>query len=680
MSYFYFNAKILNKATQSAVAKAAYTSNEAYYSERDEETKKYKTRTVKPESFILAPNHAPDFVYNREKLWNEVEKVEKQYNAQLLRELVVALPSELNEEAQTSLVREFVQENLVSEGMVADIHIHRDQEHNPHAHILLTLRPFNEDGTWWDFKSKKEYLLDENGENLLDKNGKKRTRKVDLTGWNSKDNLLGWRKSFAEKINEYYLINGIDKSVSHESYEKQGIDKLPSQRLTRSEYYVEKMAKKEAEKNGVEYEPVTFYGKKNKEISDYNNEIESLQNEIRELEEIENNSIEINANDFNEIRNNFKLSNDEYDALQFVKSRQKVVYVNFSDSKSALDSISYWKGSIDKKHRSLNREEQMLKTVKDMYEKGNVKLERYGFSMEGFVSDYNSRMDSLNSKYASLTSEVKKYKDAFTKTKITNDIQKNILDNEFKFLYPKYSDITKIDTDEINDIKNKYVNEFKQNNVILDSISEIDTHEHFATNEEQYFRDNVWNLVLDYRNQSKQHFSLNKSLDAKEKDYLAVINDKDGKYSTEEIYNSALDYLVTKNEKNVLETNYQNTKEKMLNTLVEIYGEQQRETLEQMPDRVKNMLLENYLKDKEMNTLSEDLEKINWKIRQKNVQPKGNDFEEYIPSNSTGANVGNILTSLVENAKQNENKDNTPRKKRLRGKKLTKEEIIEMEK
>ncbi|MDA6162072.1 MobA/MobL family protein, partial [Escherichia coli] len=81
---------------------------------------------------------------------------------------------------------------------------------------------FNEDGTWWKNKSKKEYILDEDGNNVLDKNGKKKTRKVDLTGWNSKEKLLEWREKYAEKINEYYRLKGIKKSVSHLSYEAQG--------------------------------------------------------------------------------------------------------------------------------------------------------------------------------------------------------------------------------------------------------------------------------------------------------------------------------------------------------------------------------------------------------------------------------------------------------------------------
>ncbi|GAA3332363.1 hypothetical protein GCM10020331_092180 [Ectobacillus funiculus] len=116
---------------------------------------------MKPESFILAPSHAPEWVNNRERLWNEVEKVERAWNAQLSREIVMAIPHELSNQQQRKLVEKFVEENFVSEGMVADVNIHRDKDHNPHAHIMLTMRPFNPDGEW---APKQPFIgYDENG-------------------------------------------------------------------------------------------------------------------------------------------------------------------------------------------------------------------------------------------------------------------------------------------------------------------------------------------------------------------------------------------------------------------------------------------------------------------------------------------------------------------------------------
>ncbi|HCX5354388.1 TPA: MobA/MobL family protein, partial [Escherichia coli] len=114
---------------------------------------------------------------DRHKLWNEVNKIEKNYNAQFAREFNVALPLELSNQEQENLTLEFCQEAFVDRGMVADIAIHRDELNNPHFHVMLTVRPFNEDGTW-GFKAKREYKFDENGNHILDKNGKKDFYKV----------------------------------------------------------------------------------------------------------------------------------------------------------------------------------------------------------------------------------------------------------------------------------------------------------------------------------------------------------------------------------------------------------------------------------------------------------------------------------------------------------------------
>ena len=115
---------------QSAIASASYRSGEKLYSERYGKTS-YYVREVKPETFIIAPNHAPKWANNREKLWNEVEKIEKSSRARLAKEINIALPIELNKDEQKSLLKQYVQENFVDEGMVADVAIHRDDNNNP---------------------------------------------------------------------------------------------------------------------------------------------------------------------------------------------------------------------------------------------------------------------------------------------------------------------------------------------------------------------------------------------------------------------------------------------------------------------------------------------------------------------------------------------------------------------
>src|SRR5690606_8347435 len=92
MSYYMLRANVISKKTQSVVASASYRSGEALYSVRDEEVKNFRTRGVAPEAFILSPDHAPEWTKDREKLWNEVERIEKAWNAQLAREILIALP------------------------------------------------------------------------------------------------------------------------------------------------------------------------------------------------------------------------------------------------------------------------------------------------------------------------------------------------------------------------------------------------------------------------------------------------------------------------------------------------------------------------------------------------------------------------------------------------------------
>lgn len=693
MSTYHFSARYISKKSQSAIAKSAYVSNEPIYSERDQEVKKYKTRIVKPESFILAPSHAPDWVYDREKLWNEAEKVEKQWNAVVMREVEIALPIELSNEEQTDLVREFVQENFISEGMVADVNIHRDRLHNPHAHILLTVRPFKENGEWIENKSKKIYITDENGNPVLRKDGKQKTYNLDLTGWKSKDKLIKWRRNLAEKINESYKQKGIKKSVSHLSYEEQGLDKKPKQRLTKSEYFVEKKAKEYAEKNNEVYVPVTTYGKINYEIEKYNNEIELIQKEIDELEKLKINDKNIIAAEFEDIRNNVALNNYDYESIQFIKKRQKVQYVDYESSQTALDNISYWKKNIDKKVRAISRHEEMLRTVRDLYEKNDDKIIKYGFSREGFVERYNEKMNGLNEEYEKVTKEVSRYKDSYKLIKHGYELQKQILNKEFEFLYPQYKEFISIDSFEINEIKNKYVNLFKHNNKIENTIHEFDSYDLFSTQEEQSFRDTIWECVADYRNESKTYFSLSKKLDTLEKDYLSAVKDTplSEHEKLEDVYEKAVDYLTVKREFNILNKKYESTKNLMMNSLIELYGEEQKEVIGKIPDRVKVLLLERFLKERSVEELSANLEQVDWKIKANNNADyskedwskdwKSNTGFEYKPQQQN-ASMGGLLSDLIDSAKQNEgNYDDLEhkRKRAKRRKKLTKEELLELE-
>ena len=112
---------------------------------------------------VLLPPMAPPEWKDREQLWNAVEAAEKTKDSRLAREFVVALPIELDKDSNISLLQNFIQKNFVDMGMCADFAIHDTDGHNPHAHILLTVRPLNENGTW-QYKTEKEYLCIKNWE------------------------------------------------------------------------------------------------------------------------------------------------------------------------------------------------------------------------------------------------------------------------------------------------------------------------------------------------------------------------------------------------------------------------------------------------------------------------------------------------------------------------------------
>ncbi|MGJ0383360.1 MobQ family relaxase [Lactiplantibacillus plantarum] len=213
---------------RSAVASASYRSGDKLFSDKEGKTYSY-ARDVKPEAFILTPKNAPDWAKDRQKLWNEVEKKDRKANSRYAKEFNVALPIELSEQDQKDLLTKYVQENFVNSGMVADVAIHRDHPDNPHAHVMLTNRPFNPDGTW-GLKSKRENILDENGNKTYTGNSRfPRSRKVWLVDWDKKERITEWRHNWATAVNQVLEAKNLPDRISEKSYEEQGIDEVATQ-------------------------------------------------------------------------------------------------------------------------------------------------------------------------------------------------------------------------------------------------------------------------------------------------------------------------------------------------------------------------------------------------------------------------------------------------------------------
>ena len=271
---FHFSVNIISRGKgKSAVASAAYISGEKIKNEWDGVTHDYTKKQGVISKEIFLPDHAPEEYKDRKTLWNSVELFEKNSNAQLARNFIISLPKELSIEENKKMIEEYVQNNFVKEGMIVDLAIHdesREGNQNIHAHIMTIVRPINEDGTWGQ-KSKKEYILDEKGEKVLNKNGKPKTRKVELTTWNDKGNVEKWRENFSDLCNEYLAKNKIEKRVDHRSFKRQGIKLIPTIHLGASASAMER--------KGIRTEK----GDINREIKKQNELLKNIGNEIKKI-------------------------------------------------------------------------------------------------------------------------------------------------------------------------------------------------------------------------------------------------------------------------------------------------------------------------------------------------------------------------------------------------------------
>ncbi|MDK7723021.1 MobQ family relaxase [Peptoniphilus lacrimalis] len=271
MAIYHLCIKIISRGKgKSAVAASAYRSGEKIKNEYDGIVHDFTRKGGIAHTEILLPQNAPQEFLDRGTLWNSVEKIEKSKNSQLAREIEVALPKELDREKQINLVREYVKENFVKVGMCADIALHDKNDGNPHCHILLTMRPLNEDTTW-GAKSKKEYILDENREKVKLKNGNYKTRKINTTDWNEQDKAEEWRKAWADITNKYLEENSIQDKVDHRSYQRQGIEQIPTIHLG--------VSATQMEKKGI----ATDRGNINREIKHQNAILREISRRIKAL-------------------------------------------------------------------------------------------------------------------------------------------------------------------------------------------------------------------------------------------------------------------------------------------------------------------------------------------------------------------------------------------------------------
>ncbi len=276
MDYFHLEAKVVSRGSgRSVIAAAAYASCSRLYNDYDGLTHDYTRKHGCLYSEVFLPEFAPPEWKDRQLLWEAVESVEKTKDSRLARELVVALPSELFLDDWKSMLERFVREQGIDLGMCADVNIHDPYPpgHNPHSHILFTMRPLDEHGKWqaktqkeylckrgeeergftadefktvktqgWEkqymyqFGEKKEYLTPSEAEKIEGCIRTSKTPKSTRYGrqnpltelWNSEEQIFAWRKSWEMIINEEQERHGIADRVDCRSHAARGLTEQPT--------------------------------------------------------------------------------------------------------------------------------------------------------------------------------------------------------------------------------------------------------------------------------------------------------------------------------------------------------------------------------------------------------------------------------------------------------------------
>ena len=256
----------------SAVAGAAYQAGEKLFSEYDQKMKNYLYKKEVVYTEVMLPTNAPPGYADRATLWNAAEEVEKQWNSQLARRFVVALPRETPTEMYPQMMQEYCREHFVSKGMCCDFAIHDPDPpgHNPHCHIMLTMRAIDENGKWLP-KSRKVYDLDENGERIRLPSGNWKSHKEDTVDWNDQKYAEIWRQGWADTANRYLEAIGSPERLDLRSYARQGIDKIPTVHMG--------PAVSQLEKKGIQ----TNIGNLNRDIKAANSLMQSIRQMVRSL-------------------------------------------------------------------------------------------------------------------------------------------------------------------------------------------------------------------------------------------------------------------------------------------------------------------------------------------------------------------------------------------------------------
>ena len=383
MAIYHLEAKVVSRGTgRSAVAASAYLSCTNILNDYDGIRHDYTRKKGLVWREVFLPEYAPPEWKDRGVLWNAVEENEKTKDSRLAREFVPALPIVLTPEQWQDLLSDFIQTSFVSEGMCADVAIHDPHPpgHNPHAHIMLTVRPLDEQGNW-QYKTEKEYLCIKDGEEKgftasefkmaqadgwekqypykvgkkkvymppseAEKQGLERASKHPKSTkfgrqnpiaerWNSEEQLVLWRKAWADVTNRYLEQYGHDARIDHRSHTERGLAEQPT--------IHEGVVARALEKKGI----ISDRCELNRQIKADNAMLRELKATVKKLMQAVKNTIPAIAKAMESVRQNVLIFCYQ---LGHIRTGQRKLKTYISDVKAEMKQYSSLVEQIKEKSR-----------------------------------------------------------------------------------------------------------------------------------------------------------------------------------------------------------------------------------------------------------------------------------------------------------------------------------------
>ncbi|UEM18270.1 Ti-type conjugative transfer relaxase TraA (plasmid) [Bradyrhizobium barranii subsp. barranii] len=254
MAITHFTPQLIGRGDgRSAVLAAAYRHCAKMEFEAEGRTVDYSNKRGMIHEEFLVPADAPAWLRTMiadrsvagasEAFWNKVEAFEKRADAQFAKEFIIALPVELTSEQNIALMRQFVVEQVLSRGQVADW-VNHDEPGNPHVHMMTTLRPLTEDG----FGPKRVAVIGEDGQPLRMKSGK-----IAYRLWaGDKQEFLEQRNGWLDLQNQHLALNGHEIRVDGRSYAERGIDVVPTTHIGVAAKAIQRRAEREGRDPNLE--------------------------------------------------------------------------------------------------------------------------------------------------------------------------------------------------------------------------------------------------------------------------------------------------------------------------------------------------------------------------------------------------------------------------------------------